>query len=62
MCRFAIGDLDSGFEWLEKAQEEKSAWLVWLGTEPKLDPFRHDERFVKILEATGNPIVESIRK
>lgn len=57
MSSFALGDLDQGFAWLDEAQEEKSAWMIWLGTEPKLDPIRRDERFVKILAATGNPII-----
>ena len=61
MCRFAVGDLDRGFEWLEKAQEiVLTARLARNGAE--VDPFRHDERFVKILESTGNPIIESIKK
>jgi serine/threonine protein kinase/Tfp pilus assembly protein PilF len=62
MSMFAAGDADSGFDWLGKAQEERSAWLLWLGTEPKLDGIRKNERYWKMLEATGNPIINVLKR
>ena len=56
MCDLGIGDLDSAFEMFDQAQAEKSAWMLWFGTEPKLDPIRKDPRYLTRLEATGNPI------
>jgi tetratricopeptide (TPR) repeat protein len=56
LCFLAAGDRDAGFHWLEQAQLERSPWMLWLGTEPKLDPFRTDERYIRILTETNNPI------
>jgi tetratricopeptide (TPR) repeat protein len=61
LCLLAVGDRDTGFHWLEKAQLERNSWLLWLGTEPKLDPFRTDVRFIKILAETKNPIVRKMK-
>lgn len=62
MCLFAIGNREKGLEWLSNAQNDKSAWMIWLGVEPKLDTLRNDERFLKILRDTGNPIINTLRK
>ncbi|MEO8041206.1 MAG: protein kinase [Acidobacteriota bacterium] len=56
MCYVAVRDYDKAFEWFEKAVEERNEWLIWFGTEPKLDPIRHDPRYKKILAATNNPL------
>jgi TolB-like protein/Tfp pilus assembly protein PilF len=57
MSLLGAGDLDRAFVEFEKAQAEKSAWLVWWGTEPKLDRAKSDERYWKILRETKNPII-----
>jgi serine/threonine protein kinase/tetratricopeptide (TPR) repeat protein len=57
MCYVAVRDYDKAFEWFEKAVEERNEWLIWFGTEPKLDPIRKDPRYKKILAATNNPLV-----
>ena len=46
----AIGETDKTFYYLQKAIDEKSHWLLWLGTEPKLDSIRGDARFDKLYE------------
>jgi serine/threonine protein kinase/tetratricopeptide (TPR) repeat protein len=56
MCYVAVGDYDKAFEWFEKAFEEQSEWLIWFGTEPKLDPIRKDPRYLDLLKRTRNPI------
>lgn len=38
---------------LEKAAEQKEAWLNWMGVDPGLDLIRGDKRFEDILETTG---------
>jgi hypothetical protein len=48
-----VGNIDSAIDYLVKAQDEKSAWILWLGTEPKLDSLRGDPRFQQILEKVG---------
>ncbi len=45
-----MGRLDDAIGSLRVAVERKSAWLVYLLTEPRLDPLRGDERFDAILE------------
>jgi serine/threonine protein kinase/Tfp pilus assembly protein PilF len=55
------GEVDRAFVEFEKAQEEKSAWLVWWGTEPKLKCVRNDERYWSILRETKNPIIETLK-
>lgn len=56
MAYVAAGDHESAFEWFERAVEERNEWMVWFGTEPKLDPIRKDERYVQLLQRTNNPI------
>lgn len=56
MAHFAAGNLSDAFDLFAKAQEEKSAWMLWFGTEPLLDRVRDDERYRSILRKTNNPI------
>jgi tetratricopeptide (TPR) repeat protein len=46
----ALGDKDQGIEWTRKAVEERSDYVVYLGTEPWADPLRADSRFQQILQ------------
>ncbi|MGA9997264.1 MAG: protein kinase, partial [Pyrinomonadaceae bacterium] len=48
-----LGEHDKAFEWLEKAYENRDEWLIWLGTEPKLDALRRDPRFAELLSRIG---------
>ncbi|PYS99008.1 MAG: hypothetical protein DMF63_13120 [Acidobacteria bacterium] len=56
MCYLAVGDHEKAFEWFDTAVEEKNEWMIWFGTEPKLDPIRKDPRYKKLLAATNNPL------
>ncbi|HUR97806.1 MAG TPA: protein kinase [Pyrinomonadaceae bacterium] len=56
MCYVAVRDYDKAFEWFEKAVEEQNEWMIWFGTEPKLDPLRKDPRYKKLVAATNNPL------
>ena len=51
----ALGEQDQAFEWLEKAYEERSEWLVWLKVDPKLDSLRADVRFASLVQRVGLP-------
>ena len=62
MSLLAAGSVDRAFEEFRKGQQERSPWMVWWGTEPKLKTMHDDERYWKILEATNNPIIDLIRK
>ena len=50
MSNLAVGNVDETFYYLQKAIDEKNHWLLWLGTEPKLDSIRSDPRFEKLYE------------
>ena len=44
---------DLAFEWLNRAFEERSSWLVSLNVEPMLDSLRSDPRFTALLRRLG---------
>ncbi len=48
-----LDEKESAFEWLEKAYQERSSWLVSLKVEPILDGLRSDPRFTALLEKVG---------
>jgi tetratricopeptide (TPR) repeat protein len=50
-----LGDMPRTFEWLERAYEERSNWMVWLLKDPRWDPVRSDPRFAAMLDRVGFP-------
>jgi tetratricopeptide (TPR) repeat protein len=56
MAHLALGDHHETFKYLTEAVAERDPWLVWFGTEPKLDALRRDERFIELFRATRNPL------
>ncbi len=50
---FALGDIDRGFEWLEKACESGDIWLGYFQAAPMVAPLRSDPRFKAILKKMG---------
>ena len=44
-----MGDKDKAFEWLNKAFDERSHWLVWLRLDPRWDVLRSDPRFNELV-------------
>jgi len=48
-----LGDRDKALEWLEKAYQQRSAWLVCLKLNPHFDSLRSDPRFVALLKKIG---------
>ena len=57
MAHVALGKIDAAFEWFEKSIEDRDDWLLWFGTDIKLDVLRNDARYFEILEKTGSPII-----
>lgn len=41
----APGEVDTAFLWLDRAGEERSAWLAYASVEPRLDRLRGDGSF-----------------
>jgi eukaryotic-like serine/threonine-protein kinase len=57
MAYAALGETDAAFEWFEKSIEERDDWMLWFGTDIKLDALRRDPRYFEILRKTNNPII-----
>jgi tetratricopeptide (TPR) repeat protein len=62
MAHLSVGNIDKAFEYLEASRVEKSAWVLWYGSEPKLDRVRSDPRYIELLRATENPMLERFTK
>jgi serine/threonine-protein kinase len=48
-----MGDTESAIQWLERACDERAAWMVFLKVEPIWDPLRDEPRFQEILRRIG---------
>lgn len=49
LIHVGLGDRDRAFDWLERANRERSAWLAWIKVEPRFDRLRSDPRFSRLL-------------
>jgi len=49
----ALGETDAAFEWLETAYNDRDELLTLLGTDPRLDDIRSDERYLNLLRRVG---------
>jgi TolB-like protein/Flp pilus assembly protein TadD len=45
LVHLGLQENDEAFAWLQRAVEQRSLWLGYLGVEPQLDPLRSDPRF-----------------
>jgi TolB-like protein/DNA-binding winged helix-turn-helix (wHTH) protein/tetratricopeptide (TPR) repeat protein len=48
-----LGQKDQALAWLEKGYQERSAGMVWLKVDPRLDVLRSDPRFQDLLRRVG---------
>ncbi len=48
-----LGERDHAFEWLEKACDDRSHWLVFVDVDARLDPVRDDPRFESVRRRVG---------
>ena len=50
-----LGQKDQAFEWLQKAYDDRSGWLVYLKVDPVFNPLRSDPRFADLMQRVGLP-------
>jgi adenylate cyclase len=50
---FFLGDVDKGFNWLERAYSKRDGWLFWIQWYWFLDGFRTDPRYLDLLKRLG---------
>jgi len=50
-----LGDKEQAFAWLERAYEERADRIVWLNSDPLLEPLRSDPRFHDLVRRVGLP-------
>jgi TolB-like protein/DNA-binding winged helix-turn-helix (wHTH) protein len=48
-----LGDKNQAFTWLNRAYQERSEHVLYLGIEPLVDPLRGDPRFATLLKKVG---------
>ena len=51
----SVGDTEAAFEWLEKAYQERSGYLIAISNEFPFEGMHSDPRFQKLLERLGYP-------
>ena len=56
LCNVALGNKEKAVELIEAARLERSAWILWLATEPKLDSMRDYEPFNDLVRKAGLPV------
>ncbi|MBK8303130.1 MAG: tetratricopeptide repeat protein [Chloracidobacterium sp.] len=52
LSRVATGEYDKAFPYLSAAVDEFDPWLVWLESEPKLEPIRSDLQYAELVART----------
>ncbi len=50
-----LGDKEQTFEWLEKAYQDHSAWLIYLKVDPRFDSLHGDSRYRDLRRRMGLP-------
>ncbi len=55
VIHIALGQKDQAFDWLQKAYQDRSGWLLYLKVDPIFDSLRPDPRFVDLLKRVGLP-------
>ena len=55
LIHVGLGETDRAFEYLDRAFEERSSWLVSLKIEPLLDSIRDDPRFADLVKRVALP-------
>jgi hypothetical protein len=48
-----LGETEQALDWLEKAYQERSSWLLTIKNDPALDSLRSDLRFQELQRRVG---------
>jgi eukaryotic-like serine/threonine-protein kinase len=51
-----MGEKDQAFEWLDKAYEERSPWLIHIRVDPRFETLHSDARFADLVRRVGLPL------
>jgi TolB-like protein/Tfp pilus assembly protein PilF len=51
----SLGDNAKSFEWFEKGRQQRCDCLIWLKSEPWMDPLRVDPRYPALVKQVGFP-------
>jgi hypothetical protein len=49
----ALGEKDQAFDWLQKAYDDRSVWLVYLKVDPLFQNLKQDGRYAALLKRIG---------
>jgi len=55
MIHAQMGEIDTAFEWLEKAYQDHEVEMYWLKVEPPFEPLRSDPKWEVMLDKVGFP-------
>ncbi len=53
LIHLGLGNTDTAIDWLNRACDERSHWIIFLGTDPTFDRVRGHPRFKDLLKKTG---------
>ena len=48
-----LGDKKQAFEWLEKGKRDRADCMIWLLSEPWMDPLRGERQYRELIEHIG---------
>jgi hypothetical protein len=48
-----LGDKKQAFDWLEKGERDRADCMMWLLSEPWMDPLRRERRYRDLIEHIG---------
>ena len=51
--QFALGELDTGFEWLKRACQDRAFELLTIKVDPRFDALKNDHRFASVTRQMG---------
>jgi TolB-like protein/DNA-binding winged helix-turn-helix (wHTH) protein/tetratricopeptide (TPR) repeat protein len=55
MVYLGLGEKKQAYDWLENGFRERSAWMVYLNMDPRLNGLRSDPKFIELVRRVGLP-------